>query len=157
MTSTYSEIQERLAAAPLRKLIIVAAAGVDGRTFNELAALRERFLDIAFRDEHGDFNDRLLAAVWSRAIDSSLMLMLEERPDTLAAYVEARNTSMEEVLQYGFGSIGRAAMTDRDELLKRLSLSLDRSEEVEEIRLLQAYLAAAAFGVETSKRAHGAA
>lgn len=157
MTSTFSEIQERLAAAPLRELIILAAAGIEGKTFNELAALRERFLDIAFRDEHGDFNDRLLSAVWSRAIDSSLMLMLEDRPETRAAYVQARNTSMEEILQFGFGSVGRAATEDQDELLNRLSFSLDRNEEVEEVRLLQAYLTAAAFGVGTSRRARSAA
>jgi hypothetical protein len=94
MPGTFSEIQERLANASLRDIVTLAAAGVNGRTFNELAALRERFLDIAFREDNGTFDDRMLAAAWSRALDSGLMLMLEHTPETLDAYIRARNTGM---------------------------------------------------------------
>ena len=148
MPGTFSEIQERLANASLRDIVTLAAAGVNGRTFNELAALRERFLDIAFREDNGTFDDRMLAAAWSRALDSGLMLMLEHTPETLDAYIRARNTGMKEVLNHGFGSIGHAARTNRDLLLKRLSLENSEDAEVDQMRLLQAYLAAAAFGIE---------
>ena len=148
MPGTFSEIQERLANASLRDIVNLAAAGVNGRTFNEIAALRERFLDIAFREDNSTFDDRMLAAAWSRALDSGLMLMLENMPETLAAYVRARSTSMEEVFNHGFGSIGHAARTNRELLLNRLSLENSEDAEVNQVRLLRAHLAAAAFGIE---------
>ena len=157
MTATFSEVQERLASASLREVIILASAGVEGRTFNELAALRERFLDIAFREELGEFDDRLLAAVWSRALDSALMLVLEDRPETRSGYISARSVSMEEVVQHGFGSFGRDAVTDQERMLNRLSFSSLANAEVDKIRMQQAYLVAAAFGVEARLQSDSAA
>lgn len=107
--SSFDEFQERLRSASLRELLVLAGAGVNGLSFNAIAALRERFLDVAFHDEDLRMDDRTLAAAWARAIDSLLMLMLEHKSATLAGYLRAREASQEERVRFGYGSAGYVA------------------------------------------------
>lgn len=156
MTVSFAEMQERLQPATLRELIVLVAAGVNGRTFNELAAVRERFLGIAFRDAEVMFSDRSLAAVWSRALDSVLLILLEKKLETKDAYIRARNASKEEALQFGFGSVGQMATSDAQALMRRLSFSGEPDQSNEGIRSLRAHLADIAFGVEDEPPSHDA-
>jgi hypothetical protein len=157
MTASFSEMQDSLAHASLRDLIVLIGSGVNGRTFNELAAVRERLLDLAFRDLNVQFQDRSLAAVWSRALDSLIMLMLENRIETSAAYVSARNKSMDEVLNFGFGSVGQLAELDPAAILKRLTTPDGEDEQIDRIRYLRSHLAATAFGTHEETPPHSAA
>jgi hypothetical protein len=154
MPTSFGEMQERLRTAGLRDLIVLSAGGIDGRTFNELAALRERFLDVAFRGEGTPFNDRSVAAAWARALDSALMIMLETSSQTLEGYVKARIASMDEVIQFGFGSIGWLATTDTNALMRRISFSEAPDPSGDLVRSQHAHLLEVAFGTSVAQPPH---
>jgi hypothetical protein len=156
MTASFSEMHERLKSATLREIILLVAGGVNGWTFNEIAAVRERLLDIAFRDEAIEFEQRSLAAAWSRTVDSVIMILLENKPETRDTYVRARNVSMEEVLKFGFGSIGNLAVSDPQALMQRLSFSNEEDESTEQTRSLRSHLTSTAFGITDVSTSQGA-
>lgn len=147
MTASFEEVQARLESATLRQLIILAAGGLDGRSFNEVAALRERLLDLAFHELQKTTSDRLLAATWARAIDSAIMLMLESKHASLSGYLNARDQSKSYALERGFGSFPFNTRAEPDpvavsENFMRTVCGDDIAPEgVRELRVLLAYVA----------------
>jgi hypothetical protein len=142
---SFAEFQDRFRRASLRELITLAGGGVDGLSFGAIAALGERFLDIAFQDEATEPNDRILSAAWAAAIHSLLLLMLEKQPETLAGYLRARESSQDERTRFGYGSAGHLAG----------SAAVDAPLEV--MRQRHALLLAVAFGGHSSAAVAGAA
>lgn len=150
MSGSFAAIEEHLRSATFRELVILAAGGIDGRTFNEVAALRERLLNLAFRQEGVPFPDRSTAAAWARALDSALVIMLEEAPETLTAYVAARTSSKDHVAKYGYGSIGWLAITDPTSVVERVWPTSQMTPITSALeRSLHEHLLEVAFGLDS--------
>ena len=146
MPVTFEEMQSRLERATLREMILLAASGVQGRTFNELAAMRERLIDIAFNTDESPNEDRALAAVWSRSLESALLIVFEQDPDVRNGYLRARNSSMERALKFGYGTIPYVARTDPKSTFDRIWSGDGDRPEISEMKDRQAFLAGIAFG-----------
>ena len=117
-----------------------------GSSFNELAAMRERMLEITFHEHDTPNDERATAASWANILESLIVLLLADRPDMHLRFIEARNASMDRASQYGYGSIGYAALHEPGEVATRIfgdaAESLGRQPVVDR----RAFLMSVAFG-----------
>ena len=146
MPKSFSEWQATLEHHDLDAMIIRVAQGVDGMSFNELAAARERFTDIAFHVFETSNEQRALAACWVRALESTISLLLRADVHTYQAFLKARNASMERVLEHGYGSVSFLSRVDPSTVIGKVLSAEGQSQERDAERDRRHFLAGVAFG-----------
>lgn len=70
----------------------------------KIAALRNRFLDIAFHEKSTQPNIRLLAACWVRSLESLIVALHINDDERLALFQEDKNSGIKLAMEHGYAS-----------------------------------------------------
>ena len=154
MQRSFSEWETLFSGRGLGEMIPYLGRVFNGTGFNELAAARERMLDIAFHVRETSHHDRATAASWANVIESLIVLIFIERPEMLDPFMKARNASMARAAQYGFGSLGYIAIHEPGKVANRIWSDESDLSERQDIEERRAFLMSVAFGRSSDAPEH---
>ena len=127
-----------------------------GSSLNELAAARERTLAVAFRERETPHDERATAAAWSNVLESLIVLLLAGRPEMHERFLEARNASMHYASEFGYGSIGYAAIHEPNKIASRVFGDESENPDRQSVADRRAFLMSVAFGRSEDAPSSGA-
>ncbi|MBI2748248.1 MAG: hypothetical protein HYX43_02610 [Burkholderiales bacterium] len=131
--SSYSDWEAFFATKPVAQLVTYVVVPESTTTFSKLAALRNRFLEIAFHDKSTSPNFRRVAASWIRALESLIYALHIDDDSLLETFAKDRAIGIQHALEYGYGSALYLASEGNPGFLDRLfsgkSVTSDREAQ----------------------------
>jgi hypothetical protein len=106
MPSSSNEWIDRFSGRRIDEMIPYLGRVFQGTSFNELAAAYQKMLEIAFHEHETENDDRADAAAWANVLNSLMVVALVGHEESLKEFLRARNMSMKNAENYGYGSIG---------------------------------------------------
>ena len=113
--------------------------------FAKLAALYQRFIDLAFYEKQTPSNVRSIAACWIRSLESIAIVSFHAEPDILGAFMNARDISMENASKNGYGSPLFIAAVNGQAFMDQFLGGVE-SEESTQVNKRREHLLCTAFG-----------
>lgn len=143
---TYSDYETFFKDGTLSDMITYAAQGFNGKSLNELMAMRGRLIDLALHDPDPYYGDRVTAASWARSIESLIVeFCLVGHPQLSARYFAARKIGEDCSTKFGYGSVGYFAKWHPNRVAARI-FSADNDPDNQAHREQQGLLMDIAFG-----------
>ena len=152
MTQSYSEWESHFHSFSLKQLVADVGKGVSEKTFNELAAVYSRFLNIGLHDPNTSDNDRAMAACWARSLEFLIKIGIEHDLTILAKFMEARNARLQYASEWGYGSVGYIAVNEPNNVCVKTFAADGENAERDDERDRRHFLMSAAFGRESDNR-----
>jgi hypothetical protein len=143
---SFSDWETLFSGRALHEMVPYLGRVFNGTGFNELAAARERMLDIAFHVHETPHDDRATAVSWAVVIESLIVLLFVDRPEMRDLFLNARKSSMARAAQYGYGSLGYVAIHEASEVVNRIWSTESGSSELQAVEERRAFLMSVAFG-----------
>lgn len=101
---SYQSWESDFGKKSIHEMIALASEQLSLLPLAQLAALRNRFLDIAFHDKETDSNMRGIAACWVRVLESLVILSNINDDIALNAFIADRDLGRKHARELGYGT-----------------------------------------------------
>ena len=142
--SSYAEWEQHFAAAEIDEIVRAGIEAMQSPALPQLAALRNRFLDVAFHDKATNPRMRGVAACWARSLESAIYVLFMGDDRSIQAFVADRDSGRKLALEHGYGTPLFLASEAKPGFMEKLFSGGPSATDAESQR--RAFLAHVAFG-----------